>query len=75
MRSGVIEANLTTLNGEFGLPYIPELIAREMTAHERSPSTSPTSSSSDVNTAGSSRSWRRPPPHADCPGAHRRARH
>jgi predicted nucleotidyltransferase len=35
MRSGVIEANPTTLNEEFGLPYIPELIARKMASHER----------------------------------------
>ena len=35
MRSGIIEANLTTLNDEFGLPYIPELIARKMESHER----------------------------------------
>lgn len=36
MRRGIIEANLTTLNEEFSLPYIPELIARKMEGHERS---------------------------------------
>src|SRR6185436_6782122 len=30
MRTGVIEANLVTLNQEFKLPYIPELIARKL---------------------------------------------
>jgi uncharacterized protein len=29
MRSGVVEANLVTLNGEFRLPYISELIGRK----------------------------------------------
>ncbi len=36
MRTGRVEANLTVLNQEFGLPYIPELIERKMATHERS---------------------------------------
>jgi len=36
MRTGRVEANLTLLNQEFGLPYIPELIERKMSTHERS---------------------------------------
>lgn len=35
MRSGVIEANLVTLNEEFGLPYVPELVERKLTGPER----------------------------------------
>ncbi len=29
MRTGEVEANLVTLNEEFRLPYVPELIERE----------------------------------------------
>ncbi len=36
MRSGVIEANLVTLNEEFKLPYIGELIARKLSGPEKS---------------------------------------
>src|SRR5262249_15178847 len=31
MRTGVVEANLLTLNREFGLPYIGELVSRKLT--------------------------------------------
>lgn len=36
MRSGEIEANLVTLNKEFNLPYIGELIARKLSGPEKS---------------------------------------
>jgi len=36
MRTGVIEANLVTLNEEFRLPYIPELVARKLAGPEKS---------------------------------------
>jgi predicted nucleotidyltransferase len=34
MRTGVIEANITTLNEEFQLPYIPDLVARKLAGPE-----------------------------------------
>lgn len=36
MRAGVIEANLKTLNAEFQLPYIGDLIARKLSGPEKS---------------------------------------
>jgi predicted nucleotidyltransferase len=36
MRTGVIEANLVTLNEEFRLPYIADLVARKLAGPERS---------------------------------------
>ena len=36
MRTGVIEANLVTLNEEFRLPYIPDLVARKLSGPEKS---------------------------------------
>jgi predicted nucleotidyltransferase len=36
MRTGVIEANLVTLNEEFRLPYIPGLVARKLAGPEKS---------------------------------------
>lgn len=36
MRTGVIEANLVTLNETFHLPYIPELVARKLAGPEQS---------------------------------------
>ena len=36
MRTGVIEANLVTLNKDFKLPYIDELIARKLSGPEKS---------------------------------------
>ena len=36
MRTGVIEANLVTLNESFRLPYLPELIARKLGGPEQS---------------------------------------
>lgn len=36
MRSGVIEANLVSLNREFKLPFIPDLIARKLSGPETS---------------------------------------
>lgn len=36
MRTGRIEANLVTLNDEFRLPYLNELIARKLTGPEKS---------------------------------------
>jgi predicted nucleotidyltransferase len=36
MRTGKIEANLVTLNQEFQLPYIPELVARKLEGPEKS---------------------------------------
>jgi len=36
MRSGRIEANLVTLNEEFRLPYIPDLVARKLAGPEKS---------------------------------------
>ncbi len=36
MRTGVIEANLVTLNAEFRLPYIGELVARKLAGPEMS---------------------------------------
>ena len=35
MRTGVVEANLLLLNEEFGLPYVPELVARKMSGPEK----------------------------------------
>lgn len=35
MRTGVIEANLLTLNQQFGLPYLPDLIERKVTKAEK----------------------------------------
>lgn len=35
MRAGEVEANLTRLNEEFGLPYLPELIERKVSGPER----------------------------------------
>jgi predicted nucleotidyltransferase len=35
MRTGAVEANLRTLNEEFGLPYLPELIGRKLQGPER----------------------------------------
>ena len=35
MRTGVVEANLLRLNEEFGLPYVPELVARKMAGPEK----------------------------------------
>ena|SRR5688572_7994134 len=34
--SGEVEANLLRLNGEFGLPYIPDLVARKLSGAEKS---------------------------------------
>jgi hypothetical protein len=39
MRTGEVEANLTRLNEEFRLPYIPELVARKVAGAEDSPLT------------------------------------
>src|SRR5450756_634828 len=36
MRTGVIEANLVTLNEEFRLSYIPDLVARKLSGPEKS---------------------------------------
>lgn len=36
MRTGVIEANLVTLNEEFRLPYIKDLVARKLSGPEKS---------------------------------------
>ena len=36
MRTGEIEANLVTLNEEFRLPYIPDLVARKLSGPEKS---------------------------------------
>jgi predicted nucleotidyltransferase len=36
MRTGQIEANLVTLNQEFNLPYIPDLVARKLAGPEKS---------------------------------------
>jgi predicted nucleotidyltransferase len=36
MRTGRIEANLVTLNEEFRLPYIPDLVARKLAGPEKS---------------------------------------
>ena len=36
MRTGEVEANLVTLNQEFQLPYIPELVARKLAGPEKS---------------------------------------
>jgi predicted nucleotidyltransferase len=36
MRTGVVEANLVTLNQEYKLPYIPDLIARKLAGAEQS---------------------------------------
>ena len=36
MRSGEVEANLVTLNEEFRLPYVPDLIARKLAGPEQS---------------------------------------
>jgi hypothetical protein len=36
MRTGVIEANLVTLNEDFKLPYIPDLVARKLAGPEKS---------------------------------------
>jgi predicted nucleotidyltransferase len=35
MRTGKVEANLTTLNDEFRLPYVPDLIARKSSGAEQ----------------------------------------
>jgi uncharacterized protein len=35
MRTGLIEANLLTLNDEFKLPYVPELVARKLSGPEK----------------------------------------
>ncbi len=35
MRTGEVEANLVTLNAGFGLPYIPELVARKLAGPEQ----------------------------------------
>jgi predicted nucleotidyltransferase len=36
VRTGRVEPNLVTLNDEYRLPYVPDLIARKMTAGEHS---------------------------------------
>jgi predicted nucleotidyltransferase len=36
MRTGEVEANLVTLNQEFKLPYIAELVARKLAGPEKS---------------------------------------
>jgi hypothetical protein len=36
MQTGVVEANLVTLNDRFGLPQIPDLIARKTMGAEQS---------------------------------------
>ena len=36
MRTGTIQANLVTLNEEFRLPYIPDLVARKLAGPEKS---------------------------------------
>jgi predicted nucleotidyltransferase len=36
MRTGEVEANLVTLNEQFRLPYIPELVARKLAGPEKS---------------------------------------
>lgn len=36
MRTGEVEANLVTLNGEFRLPYIADLVARKLAGPEKS---------------------------------------
>jgi predicted nucleotidyltransferase len=36
MRTGQIEANLATLNQDFRLPYVPDLIARKVAGPEQS---------------------------------------
>jgi len=36
MRTGEVEANLVTLNAEFRLPYIPDLVARKLAGSEQS---------------------------------------
>jgi len=41
MRTGVIEANLNTLNDEFRLPFIPDLVARKIHGVEHSTVDSP----------------------------------
>jgi uncharacterized protein len=36
MRTGELEANLVTLNQEFQLPYVPDLVARKLAGPEKS---------------------------------------
>src|SRR5258706_15352798 len=36
MRTGEVQANLVTLNEEFGLPYIADLVARKLAGPEKS---------------------------------------
>ncbi len=36
MKTGKVEANLTTLNGHYPLPHVPDLIARKLAGPERS---------------------------------------
>jgi hypothetical protein len=36
MHTGIVEANLLTLNDEFRLPFIPELVARKLAGPEQS---------------------------------------
>jgi hypothetical protein len=36
MRTGVVEANLVTLNEQFRLPYVPDLVARKLAGPEQS---------------------------------------
>ena len=50
MLSGTVEANLVTLNEEFRLPYIADLVARKLPARNNRSSTTLTSCSTNRNT-------------------------
>jgi hypothetical protein len=41
MHTGSVEANLVTLNEEYGLPYIPDLVDRKTTGAEKGTMVSP----------------------------------
>ena len=66
MLSGTVEANLVTLNEEFRLPYIADLVARKLPARNNRSLTTLTSCSTNRNTNAFAENCRQPMKPASC---------
>jgi predicted nucleotidyltransferase len=66
MRTGTVEANLVTLNEEFRLPYLAELVARKLAGPEKSKLEDADRRSTSRNTSGCVACSRRRMTRASC---------
>jgi predicted nucleotidyltransferase len=67
MRTGEVQANLVTLNEEFRLPYIADLVARKLLARSNPHSTMPTSLFTKRNTSDCAANCRPRMRRVNCP--------